>query len=157
MREGGCTLWSTFAAAKQRLSGESGDWVIGRFGNWVIERRRARPSTQRKGGSRGKQKGQKQKQNRGKNKTRGKPKSRGSAGKVMPKAKIALIYFCPLLPAAAARGFLAGSGFFNPSAMSASSSRRDPVGVAPRSFHARSPFSPLRFDFGAIQRSSAEN
>src|SRR5947209_7478608 len=59
------------------------------------------------------------------------------------------------LPAAAARRFLGGSGFFSPSAISASSSKRDPVGVASRSFQARSPLSPFRLDFGAIHKSSA--
>src|SRR5262249_35763453 len=58
-------------------------------------------------------------------------------------------------PAAVARRFLGGSGFFSPSAISASSSKRDPVGVASRSFQARSPLSPLRLDFGAIHKSSA--
>src|SRR2546423_1643078 len=63
--------------------------------------------------------------------------------------------FTPLAPAAVARRFFGGSGFFKPRAISASSSRREPVGVPLRSFQARSPLSPLRLDLGAIQRSCA--
>src|SRR5438874_8073032 len=58
-----------------------------------------------------------------------------------------------LFPVAAARRFLGVSGFLNPKAISASSNSREPVGVAMRSFQARSPLSPFRLDLGAIQRS----
>lgn len=81
-------------------------------------------------------------------------------GDVKPKNNylmaIAFSYFSPPPLAEAERRFLNGSGFFSPKAISASSSRREPVGVALRSFHARSEFSPFKFDFGAIHRSSAD-
>src|SRR5947209_17618553 len=58
-------------------------------------------------------------------------------------------------PAAAARRMLTASGFLSPRAMSASSSNLDPVGVAKRSFQARSPLSPFKLDLDATHKSSA--